>query len=86
MAGTSSSRLARVSGLQKAVFLMIFAAGVVMVFYGNSTGIACNCPEGVPCECVDYTSLIAKIVGTILLAAGAGLWVFQRYRKVEIVG
>jgi hypothetical protein len=64
---------------------MIFAVGVVIVLYGNSTGIACNCPEGVPCDCIDYVSGAAKTVGTILTAAGVGLWAFQRYRKVEIV-
>jgi len=78
--------LARVGGLQKAVFIIMFAIGVVMIFYGNSTGIACNCPEGVPCDCIDYVALTAKIVGTILLVTGVGLWVFQRYSRVEIVG
>ena len=81
----TSLRLAAVSGVQKAVFVMIFAVGVVIVLYGNSTGIACNCPEGVPCECINYTALTAKITGTILIATGVGLWAFQRYRKVEIV-
>jgi hypothetical protein len=34
---------------------------------------------------VENVAWTAKIVGITLLASGVRLWVFQRYRKVEIV-
>jgi hypothetical protein len=79
-----SLTLARVSSLHKTIFIIPIGVGVFVISYGNSIGIACLCPEGVPCDCFDYAAWVAKIFGTILLATVAGLWIFQRYRKVEI--
>ena len=77
--------MARVSGLHKVIFIILFGVGMFLIIYGNSIGIACLCPEGVPCPCIDYAGLTAMVAGTVSIAAAAGLYLFQRYRKVEVL-
>jgi hypothetical protein len=76
--------LGKVTGLHKAVFIAMMAVGLFLIFYGNSFGTSCHCAEGAICLCPDNT-LMYEIAGVMLMLAGIGIWIFHKYRKVEVI-